>query len=300
MFRGPARSGPVASGKGVDSTYRLRKRRGNLMRAVLVVAASLLFVIPPGVTAGEALVPAEEGPGLGAKVWVGRYAEFEEYLRTAPIERMEKVGQGVTNPDRAFFAPGGLAECALIKVLRPARVRGYWESYKSEIAAYEVDRLLGLDMVPVTVERRVHGDEASAQLWLNGCRLLKEAGEERPPRVRQWGRQVCRQRIFDALIANIDRNAGNILIDDQWNVILIDHSRAFSQNEMPRFEDIIQTDREIFEALKGLDLETVMARLKPWLPGERALRQLLERRDKIVERLETLARKRGEAAVFTF
>jgi len=273
------------------------------MRGLLALSAAVVF-LAPALSPGQNVAgpPSEAAASTtGARIWLGRHAEFEECLRTAPIERMEKVGEGVTNPDRAFFAPGALAQSALVKVLPPKRQKGYWESYKSEIAAYELDRLLGLDMVPVTVERQVDGKGASAQLWLNGCRLLKSAGRETPPRVRQWGRQVCRQRIFDALIANIDRNTQNILIDEQWNLILIDHSRAFARNETPFLDDIIQTDRELYESLKALDEATVMARLKPWLFfGEKSVRQLLERRDKIVARLDKLIQDRGEASVFPF
>ena len=39
----------------------------------------------------------------------------------------------------------------------PGPPNGYWESYKSEIAAYELDKLLGMDMVPPSVEKRVEG-----------------------------------------------------------------------------------------------------------------------------------------------
>jgi hypothetical protein len=261
----------------------------------------LLSTVPsPGQDlAGSTVASAPSTPG--AKIWVGRHAEFEECLRTTPIERMEKVGEGVTDPDRAFFAAGAVARCALVKVLPPGRQSGYWESYQSEIAAYELDRLLGLDMVPVTVERQVDGKGASAQLWLDGCRLLKSASNETPRRPREWGRQVCRQRIFDALIANIDRTAENILIDDQWNLILIDHSRAFARNETPFLDEITQTDRELYEALKALDEATVMERLKPLLFfGEKSVRELLERRDRIVERLDSLIEDRGEAAVLPF
>jgi hypothetical protein len=259
------------------------------------LAASSLHAEEALTTAPEATAPAS-----GAKVWVGRHAEIEEYLRTAPIERIEKVGHGVTDPDRAFFVPGGLAESALVKPLPPRRQGGYWESYKSEIAAYELDRLLGLDMVPVTVERRIDGLKASVQLWLKGCRRLKEVGTVKPSRPLDWAKQVCRQRIFDALAANIDRNSQNVLVDGEGNLILIDHSRAFAANTTPFIDEITRTDRELFEALKALDEETVTERLKPWLFGKSSVRALLERRDKIVERLEGLLETRGETAVFPF
>lgn len=268
------------------------------MRGVLALSATLALLAPAPSTgqdsAGSAGTLADN---TGAKIWLGRHTEFEESLRTTPIERMEKVGEGVTDPERAFFARGSAARCALVKVLPPKRHNGYWESYKSEIAAYELDRLLGLDMVPVTVERRVHGKGASAQLWLDGCRLLKSAGGETPRRAREWGRQVCRQRIFDALIANIDRNAGNMLVDEDWNMILIDHSRAFVENETPFLDDITAVDRQLYEALKALDEETLNERLRPWLFGDGSVDDLLERRDRIVERLDRLAEERGAAAV---
>ncbi len=272
------------------------------MRGLLTLGAALVLAAPALGPAQHVVAPASEpmASAAGAKVWLGRHAEFEEFLRTAPIDRIEKVGEGVTDPDRAFFSGGGLAACALVKILPPKRYRGFWESYKSEIAAYELDRLLDLDMVPVTVERRIKGDRSSVQLWLNDCQLLREAGSAIPARPREWGRQVCRQRIFDALSANIDRNAGNILIDGDWNLILIDHSRAFIKNETPHLDEIVQADRQIFAALKALDEQSLNQRVKPWLFDKNSVKDLLERRDKIVERLEKLIQDRGEASVFPF
>ncbi|MCG6927300.1 MAG: phosphatidylinositol 4-kinase [Acidobacteria bacterium] len=254
----------------------------------------LCLAVPP-------LAAAEDAPtsGVSARFWIGRWSDYEDCLRTAPIDRIEDVGQGVTKPRRAFFRPGGVAASAIVKVLPRKRMKGFWESYQAEVAAYVLDRILRLDMVPVTVERRIEGDLASVQLWIDRTRLLSDVGAEVPPRPYEWARQVRRQRVFDALIANIDRNAGNMLVDEDWNMILIDHSRAFMKNETPFLDEISAVDRPLYEAVKALDEATLDEQLKPWLFGKGSVKDLLKRRDKIVEKLEKLARERGEAAVFT-
>jgi hypothetical protein len=271
-------------------------KTAQLAVATWLAATPLLAQAPPP-AAAPAAAPA---PALGSKVWVGRYAEFEEFLRTAPIERVTDVPVGVTKPKHAFFAPGGVAASAVVKHLPMGRRAGFWEAYKSEIAAYELDRLLGLDMVPPTVERRVGGDLASVQLWVENARLLKEVDQSKCPRPVEWAKQVCRQRVFDNLVANIDRNAGNMLVDGEWNIILIDHSRAFGSEQMPFEKEMTRVDREFFERLKALAPDNVMKQVRPWVLGDSSVRSILKRRDKIVARFEQLARDRGEAVVFPF
>ena len=279
------------------------------MKRVPAVLVTWLAALPlaaqvPAPPAPPASVPAPvtapATASVGAKVWVGRHAEFEEYLRKAPIERVEKVPIGVTRPERGFFAPGGLAASAAVKHLPMGQRAGFWEAYKSEIAAYEVDRLLGLDMVPVTIERRVGSDLASVQLWVEGCKLLKDVDQKACPRPIEWAKQVCRQRVFDNLVANIDRNAGNMLIDGEWNLILIDHSRAFASDRMPFEKEMTRIDRETFARLKALDEPSLMQRIRPLVLGDGSVKGILKRRDKIVAHFEKLALERGEAAVFPF
>ena len=263
------------------------------------LAASLLFPALLLLAPSMPVAPAEvQAPATGAKIWVGRHAEMQEFLRTARIEHEEGIPIGVTHPEHVFFAPGGLAAGAAVKHLPPGVRSGFWESYKSEIAAYEMDRLLGLDMVPVTVERRVGSDLASVQLWVENCRLLKHVDQSTAPRRQDWSKQVCRQRVFDDLIANIDRNQGNLLIDQDWNLILIDHSRAFAADRMPFEKQSNRIDRELFEKLKALDRETLDKHLKPWVINGGAITGLLRRRDKIVAHFEALAKAKGEAEVF--
>src|SRR4029453_18706097 len=82
-----------------------------------------------------------------SRSWVGQEAAIEETLRTTKIDRIEVIPIGVTKPKRAFFTTGGTVASAAWKPLRPGMRSGYWESYKSEIAAYELDKLLGMQMV---------------------------------------------------------------------------------------------------------------------------------------------------------
>src|SRR5689334_5964399 len=115
------------------------------------------LIVPLWLLAAAALLAQASAvapqPSHSARIWTGRNAEFEQFIRDAPIVRIVDVPIGVTHPKRAYFEPGGLAESVAWKVLPPGRPNGYWESYKSEIAAYELDKLLGMGMVPVAVEK---------------------------------------------------------------------------------------------------------------------------------------------------
>jgi hypothetical protein len=253
------------------------------MRAILAV---LLAV---------AVASAQEAPSLP---WTGAADAIAEYIRTAKIERVENIPVGVTRPQRAILAPGGLVSSVVVKNLPPGRKGGFWESYLSEIAAYEIDRLLELNMVPPTVERRINGNRMSAQMFVDRCVWLKDLKGQEPPNVQHWNRQVHRQRVFDNLIANIDRNAGNLLVlrTPDWHLVLVDHSRCFTSTKKMPFE-MTMIDRPLFERLKALDKPTLEARVGRLLADGAA--PILQRRDAIVRHFEQLAATKGEARVFT-
>ena len=189
---------------------------------LLFAAAAPLGAQAPAPTAAA---QAQAAPAESAKIWQGRNAEFEEFIRQTPFEKITDVPIGVTRPKRGYFPPGGLVESAAWKILPPGRPNGYWESYKSEIAAYELDKLLGMDMIPPTVEKRVKGELGAAIQWVKPVRPWKEV--EHLPKPDKWNRQAVRMKMFDNFIHNPDRNAGNLIVDDDWNLYLIDHSRAF-------------------------------------------------------------------------
>ena len=62
------------------------------------------------------------------------------------------------------------------RTLPPGIYRGFRESYKSEIAAYELDKLLKMDMVPPTVERQIDGSNGAAQQWVEHVVDLSGSG----------------------------------------------------------------------------------------------------------------------------
>jgi len=94
------------------------------------------------------------------------------------------------------------------------------ESYKAEIAAYRLDRLLELHMVPPIVERELDGRTGAAVMWIENTRGWNV---KQPPRGPQpsWSLQISRMKMFDLLIANIDRNQGNLIYDADWHLFLI-------------------------------------------------------------------------------
>lgn len=265
------------------------------MRPAHRTRISCLTLILVALAHPVAAQPVATDEVICARTWQGREAEFEAYMRQAPILRVEPIPLGVTAPMRAFFAEDGLVSSVAWKPIRPGIQRGRRESYRSEIAGYILDRLLGLGMVPPTIERRHRGDRGAAILWIGPVRMWSDLKEDEFPKGTLWAMQIIRQRMFDNLIANDDRNQGNLLIDADGHLSLIDHSRAFGVGRSLVY-DLSRVDAELWEAMTRLSEPSLKAAIGPWLDGGQ-IRAILRRRDDMARHIEKLVAERGEAQV---
>lgn len=254
---------------------------------MLELVLALLTLALPQADAAKAAVQC-------ANVWQNKTSEIEEYLRTAKVERVTQIPTGVTRPQRAYLTPGGPAESFAWKPLEPGIRSGYFESYKSEIAAYELDKVLALNMVPVVVERRVNSDQGAAILWLTGVRSWETVLPL--PKPRTWDYQIARMKMFDDLIGNSDRNKGNLLVDADWHIFLIDHSRAFA-TDMKLPQELQNIDRRLWEKMLALDEAGLKQQVGEWLDTRQIL-ALLRRRNAMKKIIDGLVAKRGDSVFF--
>ena len=234
---------------------------------------------------------------VSARTWVGREAELEAFLKSAKTTKVEEIGTGVTKPKRVTLEAGGPVAMMAWKPIRPGRYNGYFESYRNEIAAYELDKYFGLGMVPPTVERQLNGEMGAAVLWASPTKSFKDLGGvpgqtnvKGPPAamVAPWTRQITKAKMFDNLIANIDPNLGNWLVDPQWNLILIDHTRAFTTTR-DLYHKLIAVDPELWNKMKALDEAALTTAIGAWV-DKGAIKAILERRDRMQDVIDKLTR----------
>ena len=233
-------------------------------------------------------------------------AEIERFLKTARVVRTRSASKGVTNSIRATLTDGTITHDAQIQTIDERRNTGpspqgtemnFRDSWMFNIAGYKLDRLIGMNLVPVSVERRHQTSPAAFTWWIDDVqmdeaeRLKKKVTSPRPA---DWNEQIQMVRVFDQLIYNMDRNLGNLLITNDWNIWAIDHTRAFRLHKTLKTpENVTRCDRQMFERLKLLDKDTLTREIGKYLaPWE--IDALLVRRDLIVARLE----KAGPGALF--
>ena len=247
--------------------------------------------------------------GLNPADWSDE--QKEEFLLNADIGVMREIGTGITIPRRAEMDDGVTQHDAHVQTVDEFQARfegergvelNFTDSYKYNIAGYRLDRLLGLNMVPVSVERTVARERAAVTWWVDDdLMMLLEFYEDelQAPSILAWANQLMLTRLFNELVYNVDANAGNFVLDGDFRIHMVDFTRAFRiNNDLRTPEDIanIRIPRHVFYGLRRLDFETLDAVMESFLTDTQ-IRALLERRDLIVQNLEEQMARRGEAGV---
>ena len=236
--------------------------------------------------------------------------ETANFLLKAEVINSRHTDKGVTSPYRLTMRLGNVTHDAHFQPIdetRPTREfndgsveLNFRDSYKYNIAAYQLSKLLGLDhMMPVTVFRKWSGMSGSMAWWLP---VKMDEGERKrkklePPDKEAWGQQMHRKRVFAELVYDSDPNLTNVLIGEDWKIYMIDFTRAFRlRGELQAPRNLERCDRNLLEKLRQLDAKGLAASTKGYLTSAE-VKAVMQRRDKIVAYFQQLIKDQGEGKV---
>ncbi len=254
---------------------------------------------------------------LQAQFTPGEVAEREKWenfiLAAEIVDRAQPWGarQAVTNPWEVTLEQDGIQKKAIWKDCQ-GRMQGYLENWKWEIAAYRLDKYLGLNMVPPTVEKPYNGKSGSCQLYA-GAMSLREKMENKIQtpsyRIFHYNRALYLQRAFDNLIANEDRHRENYRLTEDFRMILIDHSRTFrttkkftkkliydEKNRENRTFIMKELPEAFVEKLKSLDHTVIRDVVGEYLT-DKEIEAVLVRRDLMLDWIDKRIEKFGKEKV---
>ncbi|MEH6588875.1 MAG: metallophosphoesterase [Halioglobus sp.] len=233
-------------------------------------------------------------------------AELEDFMRTADASKVVAIGTGVTNPKRVTQQQNGLVNDAVFKYedSNPGiESRTRWVSrsgndsdrYVYDVAAYKLDRMLGLEMVPAAVIAKVEGQDGALSDWVENAINERDRLEQEIPFTGycEQYEQYRLRFVFDILIYNIDRNLTNILwTKDDFMMRFIDHSLAFgSVDKRPKqYKKVpLQVSDLLRSRLASLNEAQLSQELSPYLHPKQ-IEAIVARRDLILKEAEGTGR----------
>jgi hypothetical protein len=236
----------------------------------------------------------------------------EAFLRTATVGSVKSFKtRAVTRPKKVELSDGERTAFAVFKTIDESEALKHFDdgqvefqftdSFEYEIAAYELDKLLGLGLVPPTVRRRINREVGSLSLWVEGAMTEWERLKVKnihPPDLEEWNRQMHTVRLFLQLIDDTDyRNISNLLVTPDWRIYKIDASRAFRNHlELRKEESLERFSRPVLASLRALNEGVLEERLRRWLT-KRQIESLWVRRNLILALADRRIAEEGEDAV---
>lgn len=236
--------------------------------------------------------------------------ELENFLQKADFSEVKTLSIGITAPKKVTLVLDGQTRYGVWKTVDEhkdlmkfddGRVdMNFQDTWKSEIAAYEIDKLIGLGMIPATVERTYKGAKGSLQFWVES--IMSEAEHRKTkaisPNPGLFNELMYKTRLFDNMVYNTDRNLQNLLITKDWELVLIDHSRAFRPQTMLKSpKDLEKFSRTLLEGIGKLTEQNLTEKTGKYLPKPQ-IQGILKRRDQILNLAKKTATERGEVETY--
>jgi len=235
--------------------------------------------------------------------------QIKQFLLTAKVVKSEQSKKGITQTSRLTLSDGTVTHDASFQKIDEHKATlqlasgtemNFVDSYKYNIAAYQLAELLGIDdMLPVYVERKWKGDTGSLSWWLPVKMDEVERHKQKltAPDADAWNNQMYKVRVLDQLVYDNDPNLTNVLIGEDWKIWRIDFTRAFRLSKDLRDpKDLVRCDRQLFEKLKTLDGNELADKTKHYLTKDE-VKAVMARRDKIVAQFQKLISEKGEKEV---
>ena len=234
--------------------------------------------------------------------------QMEKFLQNAKIVSTKAVNAGITGTHRATLSDGTLEHDASVQCIDEAKLKfegtqgtemNFKDTWKFNVAGYRLAAILGVgDMIPMSVERKVNGSSCAVTWWIDNAMMESDRLKKKlqAPDQDRWNREMYVVRVFDQLIYNTDSNLTNLLIDPEWRIWAIDHTRAVRlYNNVKEKKDLVRCDRMLLERLRTLSAETLKP-LKPYV-NDLEIKGMLHRRDEIVKFFDDEVKKKGEEAI---
>jgi hypothetical protein len=127
----------------------------------------------------------------------------------------------------------------------------HWSAnVEAEVAAFKIDRLYDLNLVPVTIARNDANAHLSMQLFYKGAKDARLYGIQNVSKS-----DLKKMQIFDYLIQNFDRKESNYLVTEEGRLVAIDHGvsmhNARSNRYSPKAPELKDLDMDFFKTADG-------------------------------------------------
>lgn len=255
---------------------------------------------------------AEPPPG---ESWAMSYehipdAQMERFLADAEIMSRTELKRGSQRAEIFELKGGKQRMRSVFKSIDQGKLRADRpvSRYQHEIAAYWLDRRLGIGMVPTVIVRTVGGKDGSLRAVIETAidivsirsytgleqverdEALRRLAERYNLDLKELMGQAAIVRTFDALIGNPGReDEDRLWIPRDRKVALVDHERAFTLNTNVDPSLLCEyLDPNIRLAMQSLQLEELRAGLSRYL-SEEQIGALLTRRNRVLERCPSVA-----------